>query len=387
MSFLAGLFPAAAAKAMSGVNAHVFPPDFSLALESGATVNNLTVAYETYGTLNADKSNVILVCHGLTGDQFAAGEHPITGKPGWWTRLIGPGLSIDTDRYFVICPNVLGGCMGGTGPASVNADTKEVWGMSFPVVTIADMVKAQAALLDALGIDKILCVIGGSMGGMQVLQWVKSYRERVISAVPIATSWRHSAQNIAFHEIGRQAVMADPDWRGGEYYKYGVKPVKGLSVARMTAHVTYMSEAALHRKFGRKLQDISDLPYNFDVNFQVESYLRRQGSTFTERFDANCYLYITRALDYFDLTEGANALADVFDGVKTKFCIISFTSDWLFPTSESRHIVRALNATAANVSFVEIDSDKGHDAFLLDEPEMFRIINGFIDAVAREYGI
>ncbi len=365
---------------------HEFDPNKRVVLESGAELKGLRVAYETYGNPNNDLSNVILVCHALTGDQYAAGVRPDNGKPGWWSGLIGSGKAVDTDRYYVICPNVLGGCMGGTSPASINPDTGKVWGPDFPVITVKDMVKVQAELLTALGVNKILCVIGGSMGGMQALEWVKSYPDRVISAVPIAASWRHSAQNIAFNEVGRQAVMADPDWRGGAYEEFGVKPVKGLAVARMAAHVTYLSETALHRKFGRKLQD-GGSPYSFDANFQVESYLRYQGSAFTERFDANCYLYITRALDYFDLTDGAQSLAAAFAQVKAKICLISFSSDWLFPPSESRQIARALNACAADVSFVEIESDKGHDAFLLDEPEMLTIVKGFIDAVAEDCGV
>ena len=266
-------------------------------LDSGAAIGPFTLAYQTYGTLNEDRSNAILVCHALTGDQFVAEPHPITGKPGWWGLLVGPGRPIDTEKYFVICVNVLGGCMGSTGPADLDARSGRPIGLGFPIITIADMVRAQKLLIDHLGIDRLFCVIGGSMGGMQVLEWASSYPERVYSAVPVATAARHSAQNIAFHEVGRQAIMADPDWQGGDYYAHGTTPRRGLSVARMAAHITYLSETALHRKFGRNLQNREDLSFGFDADFQVESYLRYQGSTFVDRFDANSYLYITRAMD------------------------------------------------------------------------------------------
>jgi homoserine O-acetyltransferase len=316
-------------------------------------------------------------------DQFAASIHPLTGKPGWWDILIGPGLPIDTDRFFVICPNVIGGCMGSTGPAETNPATGEPYGLDFPLVTIRDMVRAQAALLDDLGIEKILCVMGGSMGGMQVLQWAASYPDRVVSAIPIATAARHSAQNIAFHEVGRQAIMADPDWNGGAYQRFNTRPTKGLAVARMAAHITYLSETALQTKFGRRLQDREHVSFGFGPDFQIESYLHHQGMTFVDRFDANSYLYITRAMDYFDLAaDYGGVLAEAFRGAKTRFCIISFTSDWLFPTIENKRIAHALNAVAANVSFVEIESDRGHDAFLLDEPEMFATIRGFLNSAA-----
>jgi homoserine O-acetyltransferase len=359
-----------------------------LRLDSGVELGPFTIAYQTYGALDAARSNAILVCHALTGDQYAAEPHPITRKPGWWTTLIGPGKVLDTDRYFVICANVLGGCMGTSGPKEVNPATGEVWGLDFPVITIGDMVRAQQLVVDALGIDSLFCVIGGSMGGMQVLQWASAFPERVFAAVPIACAARHSAQNIAFHEVGRQAIMADPDWCGGAYLEEGRRPARGLAVARMAAHITYLSETALHRKFGRNLQDRANFTYGFDADFAVESYLRHQGITFVERFDANSYLYITRAMDYFDLAaEHGGVLAEAFRGTKSRFCVVSFTSDWLFPTSESRAIVHALNAVAANVSFVEIESDKGHDAFLLDEPELFATLRGFLDGCARHRGI
>jgi homoserine O-acetyltransferase/O-succinyltransferase len=347
-----------------------------------------SIAYETYGTLNAAKSNAILICHALTADQYVASAHPITGKPGWWEAVVGPGKPIDTDRFFVICSNILGGCMGSTGPASINPKTGAPYGLDFPVITIGDMVDAQARLIDQLGIAELFAVIGGSMGGMQVLEWAARYKDRVFAAVPIATAPWHSSQNIAFHEVGRQAVMADPEWSGGNYYAAGTVPKNGLAVARMAAHITYLSEEALHRKFGRTLQDRAALTFSFSADFQVESYLRHQGSTFVDRFDANSYLYITRAMDYFDMRESAGGvLANAFRGTKTRFCVVSFTSDWLYPTRESRFIVQALNAVAANVSFVEIESDKGHDAFLLEEPTFFATIRGFLNAAATKRGL
>jgi homoserine O-acetyltransferase len=362
--------------------------DRRLPLDCGAELTGVTLAYQTYGTLNADKSNAILVCHALTGDQFVADQHPITGKPGWWQVMVGPGLPIDTERYFVISANVLGGCMGTTGPSSANPATGKPYGLDFPVITIGDMVRLQSWLVDHLGIDRLFAVIGGSMGAMQVLQWAATYPDRVFAAVPIAGAARHSAQNIAFHEVGRQAIMADPEWRGGAYQAEGTNPARGLSVARMAAHITYLSETALHRKFGRNLQDRLALSYGFDADFQVESYLRHQGSIFVDRFDANSYLYITRAMDYFDLAaQFGGHLPRAFKDTRTRFCLVSFTSDWLFPTSESRAIVHALNAVAANVSFVEIESDKGHDAFLLDEPEFFAVLRGFLTGCAEHRGI
>ena len=301
--------------------------------------------------------------------------------------MVGPGRAIDTDRFFVVCPNCLGGCMGSTGPAAIDPATGELYGTSFPVITIGDMVDVQARLLDELGIERVMCVVGGSMGGMQVLEWVARYGERVASAVPIAAAARHSAQNIAFHEVGRQAIMTDPDWCDGFYYRHGKRPEAGLSVARMAAHITYLSEPALWRKFGRALQDRYAKSYGFEADFQVESYLRHQGASFVERFDANAYLYITRAMDYFDLeAEFEGDLARAWRGTKTRFLLVSFTSDWLFPTSESKEVVRALNRAGANVSFVEIESDRGHDAFLLDEPDLFATVGGFLASVARERG-
>jgi homoserine O-acetyltransferase len=359
-----------------------------LRLDCGVELGPFTLAYQTYGTLNADKSNVVLICHALTLDQFVVETHPVTGKPGWWDICVAPGKPLDPAKYFIICINVVGGCMGSVGPTEIDPSTGKPYGLNFPVVTIADMVRAQAMLLDHLGIDSLFCVIGGSMGGMQVLEWASAYPHRVFSAIPIATAARHSAQNIAFHEVGRQAIMADPDWHGGDYASHGTRPHRGLAVARMAAHITYLSEAALHRKFGRNLQDREKLGFGFEADFQVESYLRHQGSSFVERFDANSYLYITRAMDYFDLArEHGGVLANAFRNARSRFCLVSFTSDWLFPTPESREVVQALNAVAANVSFVEIDTDKGHDAFLLDEPEMFKVLNGFLDAAATARGL
>jgi homoserine O-acetyltransferase len=365
-----------------------FGADQPLKLDAGVELSPFQIAYQTYGTLNVDRSNAILVCHALTGDQHVNNVHPVTGKSGWWDSIIGPGKPIDTERYFVICPNVVGACMGTTGPASTNPATAKPWGLDFPVITIRDMVRAQAMLLDHLGIAQLLSVAGGSMGGMQVLQWAASYPERVFSALPIATATRHSAQNIAFHEVGRQAVMADPEWRQGRYLIEGSNPRRGLAVARMGAHITYLSDAALHRKFGRKFQDRSNPTFSFDADFEVESYLRHQGITFVERFDANSYLYLTRAMDYFDLAADYDGvLANAFRGTPTRFCVISFTSDWLFPTSDSRAIVHALNAGSARVSFAEIVTDKGHDAFLLDEPELFAIVRGFLDSASDARGV
>jgi homoserine O-acetyltransferase len=346
-----------------------------------------TIAYQTYGTLNADRSNAIMVCHALTGDQFVAETHPVTGRPGWWEAVVGPGKLIDTQRFFVICVNVLGGCMGTTGPREINPANGKVFGLKFPVITIGDMVRAQAKLLDHLGIDQLFCVIGGSMGGMQVLEWASKYPKRVFCAVPIACATYHSAQNIAFHEVGRQAIMADPNWCGGNYIPRGKNPTKGLAVARMAAHITYLSEAALTRKFGRRLQEREMVTYGFDADFEVESYLRHQGITFVERFDANSYLYITRAMDYFDMEAEHGTVAKAFADTTVRFCVISFTSDWLFPTSESREIVHALNAAGANVSFVEIATDKGHDAFLLDEPEFHKTLDGFLDGCCEHRGL
>ena len=353
-----------------------------LPLDSGRELAGVEIAYETYGELNGARDNAIMVFHALTGDQFVARTHPVTGKPGWWERMVGPGRPIDTDRYHVICANVLGSCMGSTGPSSA-IESGAPYGMDFPVITIRDMVRAQIALLDALEIGVLHAVVGGSMGGMQALSCAANWPERTQRVLAIATTARHTAQNIAFHEVGRQAIMADPDWQGGDYYG-GSAPQKGLSVARMAAHITYLSEAGLTEKFGRRLQDREAKSFVFDADFQVESYLRHQGLSFTDRFDANSYLYITRAMDYFDLAEeaggqGITALADAFRKASdTRFCLVSFDTDWLYTTADMREVVHALNAVAAPVSFVELSAPYGHDSFLLDVPALDRVVKGFI---------
>jgi len=351
-------------------------------LDSGVDLGPVTLAYQTYGALNAARSNAILVCHALTGDQFAAEDHPVTGRPGWWSTMIGPGKPIDTDRYFVICPNVIGGCMGSTGPREINPATGQPWALDFPVITIGDMVRAEKLLIDALGIDQLFAVLGGSMGGMQALAWASAYPERVFAAIPIATAAKHSSQNIAFHEVGRQAIMADPDWTGGAYLTQGRNPSRGLAVARMAAHITYLSEAALHRKFGRNLQDRSAITYGFDADFQVESYLRHQGSTFVDRFDANSYLYITKAMDYFDLGNGDDSLAAAVERVRARFLVISFDSDWLYPSYQSQEIVSVLRSRNVDVAYCELASNYGHDAFLVDTGQQTALVRGFL---ARTY--
>ncbi|MEM7779286.1 MAG: homoserine O-acetyltransferase [Pseudomonadota bacterium] len=351
-----------------------------LPLDSGHSLSGAEIAYETYGELNEDKSNAILICHALTGDQYVASDHPITGKPGWWVRMVGPGKPIDIDRYFVICANVIGSCMGSTGPKSAASDGKP-YGMRFPVITIRDMVRGTIALLDGLGIEVLHGVVGGSMGGMQALSLASNWPARAERVLVIASTARHSAQNIAFHEVGRQAIMADPAWAEGEYYaSEGNGPEAGLSVARMAAHITYLSEEGLTEKFGRRLQDRDAKSFGFDADFQVESYLRYQGSGFTQRFDANSYLYITRAMDYFDIAEEhGGKLADAFADSTARFCLVSFDSDWLYPTSESRHVVHALNATSAKVSFVELSASAGHDSFLLPHDQLDRVVGGFLN--------
>jgi len=350
-----------------------------LPLDSGQALDNAQIAYETYGELAPDKSNAVLICHALTGDQYVASEHPITGKPGWWERMVGPGKPIDTDRLYVICANVIGSCMGSSGPASVDPDGTP-YAMRFPVITVRDMVRGLAALLDGLGIEQLHSVVGGSMGGMQALSLAANWPDRAARVLVIASTARHSAQNIAFHEVGRQAIMADPAWAGGDYYATGASPDNGLAVARMAAHITYLSEEGLTAKFGRRLQDRSSKSFGFDADFQVESYLRYQGSGFTQRFDANSYLYITRAMDYFDIAEEhGGKLADAFAGTSARFCLVSFDTDWLYPTAESRHIVHALNAAGAKVSFVELSAPNGHDSFLLEHDELDRVVRGFVE--------
>ena len=350
-----------------------------LPLDSGQVLSGVEIAFETYGELAADKSNAILICHALTGDQYVASEHPITGKPGWWERIVGPGKVVDTDRFYVICANVIGSCMGSTGPATLASDGAP-YGMRFPVITIRDMVRGLVGLLDELGIDRLHTVIGGSMGGMQALSLAANWPERAERVLVIASTARHSAQNIAFHEVGRQAIMADRNWNDGDYYASGASPDNGLAVARMAAHIPYLSEEGLTGKFGRNLQDRDSKSFGFDADFQVESYLRYQGSGFTQRFDANSYLYITRAMDYFDLAEEhGGTLANAFADSSARFCLISFDSDWLYPTAESRHVVHALNAAGAKVSFVELSAPHGHDSFLIEHEQLDRVMKGFID--------
>ena len=354
--------------------------DKPLKLDCGKSINHFPVAYETYGSLNEKKDNAILIFHALTGDQFVSGTNPLTKKDGWWSYAVGPNKPIDTKKYFIICANVIGGCMGSFGPSSKDTETNHILGTNFPVITINDMVNAQYNLLNFFKIEKLFCVIGGSMGGMQVLQFVSNFPDKAKIAIPIACTSSHSAQNIAFNELGRQAIMADSNWINGNYSASKKNPDKGLSVARMAAHITYLSKNGLQEKFGRKLQERDALRFSFDADFQIESYLRHQGSVFVDRFDANSYLYITRAMDYFDLTKQFNGnLSKAFENTKTRFFIISFTSDWLYPTSENKEIVIALNSSGADVGFVEIKSDKGHDSFLLDVPEFLNTLKNYID--------
>ncbi len=356
--------------------------DANLTLASGSILKNFKLAYKTFGSLNKNKSNAILVCHALTGDQYVSGHNPITGKDGWWSRMVGPNKPIDTNRFFVICSNVLGGCAGSTGPKEKKDDEQNIYGGNFPSVTIKDIVSAQVKLLDALEIDQLFSVVGGSMGAMQALQWSIDFPKRVQSIIHIAGALKHSAQNIAFHEVGRQAIMNDPNWHKGNYFENNSIPERGLSVARMIAHITYLSEDAMHSKFGRKLQSRDSISFGFDADFQIESYLRYQGRSFVERFDANSYLYLTRAMDYFDHSESYRKTLEFVNKPNNhiKYLVISFTSDWLFPTKENKEIVEILNSLSKNVSFLEIETDKGHDSFLLDEPDLDYVIKGFFES-------
>jgi homoserine O-acetyltransferase/O-succinyltransferase len=352
-----------------------------LELDCGQTIKDFPISYETYGKLNEKKNNAILIFHALTGDQFVTGNNPITNKEGWWATAVGPGKAVDTNKYFIICANVLGGCMGSFGPKSLNKEKNEPYGLNFPVITIRDMVRAQEALLNHLEIDKLLSVLGGSMGGMQLLQFCALYPEKTFSAVPIASTASHNAQQIALNELARQAIMSDPLWNKGNYYQDKKIPKNGLAVARMAAHITYMSDKGLQEKFGRKLQEKKSYEFTFDADFQIESYLRHQGKVFVERFDANSYLYISRAMDYFDLSKQfKNGLSGAFQNHKAKFLVVSFSSDWLYPTKNSKEIVIALNASGANVAFAEIKTDRGHDSFLVDEPEFLNTVQGFLDS-------
>ena len=361
------------------------PPD-EMVLDSGARLGPIALAYETYGSLNSSKDNAILILHALSGDSHAAGYYSADDeKPGWWDIMIGPGKGIDTDKFFVICSNIIGSCMGSTGPCTINPKTVLPYALDFPVVTIGDMVKAQKALLDHLGVEKILAVVGGSIGGMQVMEWCVRYPEMVTAAIPLATTVKHSALAIAFNEVARQAIMADPKWNNGNYY-FGAKPDLGLAVARMIGHITYLSDDAMRLKFGRRLQDKNDFSFNFDADFQVESYLRYQGKKFVERFDANSFLYITKAADYYDLEKehGNGSAVKAFSKTKAKFLVISFTSDWLYPTYQSKAIVKALKKNGLDVSFCEIEADWGHDAFLLPNDHLFAVVRGFLERVYDE---
>ena len=358
------------------------PPD-DLVLESGERLGPITLAYETYGLLNEGRTNAILVFHALSGDAHAAGYYQGDDSHGWWDGMIGPDKAFDTNKYFVICSNVIGGCMGSTGPSSINPKTGHPYGLDFPIISIKDMINAQAMLLDYTGIDKLLCVSGGSMGGMQALQWAVSYPARVRSAIPIATTARHSPQQIAFNEVGRQAIMADPNWNNGGYYS-GTPPTRGLSVARMVGHITYMSDASMAEKFGRRFKDRVDNE-KFEPDFEVEGYLQYRGDNFVKRFDANSYLYITKALDYFDLDNG-KSLNQVLKGVKAKFLVIAFKSDWLYPAYQSREIVKACKLAGIDATYCELNSNYGHDAFLLEIEEQEYLVKHFLSNVTESNG-
>ena len=359
------------------VETKYFKIDGAIDLDSGESLNNVTVAYETYGELNKDKSNAILICHALTGDAHAAGWHEGDKKPGWWDIVIGPGKAIDSEKYFIICSNVLGGCKGTTGPSSINPKTGKEYGMEFPVITINDMVTVQKKLVDSFGITQLYAIIGGSMGGMQVLQWLVDYPDMMKKAIPIATAAMSSPQQIAFNAVGRQSIFSDPNWNNGNYYETGEIPRNGLSLARMIAHITYLSDESMDIKFGRGLQDKDEISYDFTVDFQVESYLKHQGETFVKRFDANSYLYITKAVDLFDLSVNGS-LIDGLKDVKAKIEVLSVDSDWLYPTEQSTEIVTALNANNIEVAFSEIKSNYGHDAFLLEKGQLNYIFANFL---------
>jgi homoserine O-acetyltransferase len=363
-----------------------FAEEKPMRLESGATLGPVTLAYESYGRLNEDRSNAILIVHALSGSAHAAGYHTREdAKPGWWDQCIGPGKAFDTNRFFVICSNVIGSCYGSTGPASINPTTGEPYGLSFPVVTVSDMVRAQVKLIDHLGIDRLLCVAGGSMGGMQVLEWAANHPTRLRAALPLATTAHHSPMLIAFSEVGRQAIYADPAWNNGAYYATGKKPDAGLAVARMVGHITYLSEESMHKKFGRRLRSLERYGYEFETEFEIESYLKYNGNSFTRRFDANSYLYITKAMDYFDLSRSTGSLVTAFANAEhIKFLVVSFTSDWLYPSYHSKELVSALTAVGADVTYLDIQSTWGHDAFLLEVETMTRLLGSFLDRLARE---
>jgi homoserine O-acetyltransferase len=355
----------------------------SLPLDCGITISPVDVAYETYGELNRNKTNAILITHAFSGDAHAAGISKEDGRPGWWDNMIGPGHAFDTNKYFVICSNVIGGCRGTTGPSSINPATGKPYAMTFPMVTISDMVRLQKKLIDHLGIPRLLAVAGGSMGGMQVLEWAVRYPDAVCAAFPIATTARHSAQQIAFNEVGRQAIMADPDWNEGNYYG-GKPPGRGLSVARMVGHITYMSDESMKEKFGRRFRSKEGAAFHFDDVFEVESYLRYRGSQFVDRFDANSYLYITKAMDVFDLAQGYGSVAMALEQASCRFLVISFTSDWLYPTYQSLEIVSALRSRNRDVAYCELSSNYGHDAFLVEVGEQTELVRGFLASTYRE---
>ncbi len=356
-------------------------PD-ELQLECGEKLGPFTLAYETYGSLNENRSNAILILHALTGDAHAAGFHEGDKDPGWWDNMIGPGKAFDTNRYFVICSNVIGGCKGSTGPSSIDPKTGRPYGLNFPIVTIKDMVNAQRYLIDYLGIDKLLSVAGGSMGGMQALQWVVSYPDRVSSVIPVATTANHSPQQIAFNEVGRQAIMADPNWNDGDYYGREL-PAKGLGVARMVGHITYMSDVSMSDKFGRRVKDIKQ-PFKFSPEFEVEGYLQYRGDNFIKRFDPNSYLYITKAIDYFDLSNG-KGLHESLKGTKSRFLIIGFKSDWLYPAYQSQEIARACKLAGVEAVYCELNSTYGHDAFLVEVEEQSHLVKYFLERTIRGF--
>ncbi|MCL5735563.1 MAG: homoserine O-acetyltransferase [Actinobacteria bacterium] len=360
----------------------------SLALDSGLTLAPVTIAYETYGRLNEQRDNAILILHALSGDAHAAGYYEGETRLGWWETMIGPGKGFDTNRCFVMCSNVIGGCKGSTGPNSINPETGREYGLDFPVVTVGDMVRAQKMLIDHLGIARLLCVTGGSMGGMQALQWAVAYPENVASCIPIAATPKHSAMQIAFNEVGRQAIMGDANWNGGNYYQ-GDPPDAGLAVARMIGHITYLSDESMHERFGRRLRNKKALGYDFTLDFEVESYLRHQGELFTRRFDANTYLYITKALDYFDLSDERGVLVETFRDLPAdmRFLLIAFSSDWLYPPYQSKEIVRALKGNGLDCSYLEMRSSFGHDAFLLENKDMTRVVWHFMESTARINGV
>lgn len=364
---------------------YTFAQEEPFLLESGAALSPVTLAYETYGALNATHTNAILICHALSGSAHAAGYHEGNDKPGWWDDCIGPGKAFDTNRYFVICSNVLGSCYGSTGPTETNPATGKPYGLQLPVITIGDMVRAQVKLIDHLGIGQLFCVAGGSMGGMQVLEWAAHHPTRLKAAIPLATTGRHSPMLIALSEVGRQAIYADPNWQNGDYYDKAQKPDAGLAVARMVGHITYLSDESMQHKFGRRLQDREKFGYEFQTEFQVESYLKYNGNNFTRRFDANSYLYVTKAMDYLDLTEPTGTLAGSFvHAAEIKFLVVSFTSDWLYPTYHSKDLVAALTAVGADVTFLDIASTWGHDAFLLEVETMTALLQSFLDRLWQE---